>query len=159
MTATYSFNASVDAVFDKLTDPDFLVARSVALGEKNIQCDVESEGRKTTVTLARTIKRDLPAVLAKLFGTENRTVLTEKWEDIGSSKSGTYTLDVIGQPVSLSARFKLKPTAQGCEYSADYTCKAKIPIVGGKVEDFILGQTEDGMRREMDYLQKALASQ
>jgi hypothetical protein len=158
MTTIYSFSADVDTVFDKLTDPEFLVGRCVALGEKNIQCDVESDGRKTTVMLSRTIKRDLPAVLAKLFGAENRTILTEKWEDMGASKIGTYTLEVEGQPVTLTAKFKLKPSPKGCDYSVDYTCKARIPVVGGRVESFILGQTEEGMRREMDYLQKKLAS-
>jgi len=156
MTAIYSFTADIEKVFDKLTDPDFLVERCVALGEKNIQCDVESDGRKTTVVLSRTIKRDLPAVLAKLFGAENRMVMTEKWEDIGNSKIGSYSVDVQGQPVTLTAKFKLKPKEGGCEYSIDYSCKAKIPLVGGKVEDFILGQTEDGMRKEMDYLNTKL---
>jgi len=152
MTALYTFKASADTVFDLLTDPDFLVQRCVALGEKNIQCDVEMEGRKTRVILARTIKQDLPAVLAKLFGSENRMVMTENWEAIGNSWMGDYAVDVEGQPVKLRARFKLKPTPEGCEYSIDYSCKANIPLVGGKVEAFILGQTEEGMRKEMDYL-------
>lgn len=152
MTSHYSFSGSAEKVFDLLTDPDFLVQRCVALGEKNIQCDVESEGRKTRVILARTIKRDLPAVLAKLFGAENRMVMTEHWEAVGNSWMGHYAVEVEGQPVTLSAKFKLKPTEGGCEYSIDYSCKAKIPLVGGKVEAFILGQTEEGMRREMDYL-------
>jgi hypothetical protein len=157
MTSSYSFARDVETVFDKLTDPDFLVERCVALGEKNIQCDVESDGRVTTVVLTRTIKRDLPAVLAKIFGAENRMVMTEKWEDIGRNKIGSYIVDVQGQPVTLSAKFKLKSTDNGCEYSIDYTCKAKIPLLGGKVEEFILSQTESGMRKEMDYLAGKLA--
>lgn len=156
MSISYSFKASADQVFDKLTDPDFLVQRCVALGEKNIQCDVETEGRKTRVTLSRTIQRDLPAVLAKLFGAENRMIMTEHWEAIGGSWIGHYHVEVEGQPVTLNAKFKLKPLDQGCEYSIDYSCKAKIPLVGGKVETFILGQTEEGMRKEMDYLQQQL---
>jgi hypothetical protein len=157
MTSFYSFSRDVETVFDKLTDPDFLVERCVALGEKNIQCDVESDGRSTTVILTRTIKRDLPVVLAKIFGAENRMVMKEKWEDIGKSKIGTYVVDVQGQPVTLSAKFKLKPDDRGCEYSIDYACKTKIPLVGGKVEEFILSQTEAGMRKEMDYLASKLA--
>jgi hypothetical protein len=56
----------------------------------------------------------------------------------------------------LNAKFKLKPVDGGSEYSIDYSCKAKIPLVGGKVEAFILGQTEEGMRKEMDYLNARL---
>jgi len=156
MTSSYSFSNDIGTVFDKLTDPDFLVQRCVAMGEKNIQCNVEGDGRKTTVILSRTIKRDLPAVLAKMFGAENHMVMTEKWEDLGNSKIGNYTVEVQGQPVTLSAKFKLKATDSGCEYSIDYACKAKIPLVGGQVEKFILGQTEEGMRKEMDYLKSRL---
>ena len=157
MSAAYIFNHDVETVFAKLTDPDFLVERGVALGEKNIQCDVEVDGRKTKVVLSRTVKRDLPAFLAKLFGDENRTIMTENWEELGSTKTGNYTLEVEGQPVTLSAKFKLKPAATGCEYTIDYKCKASIPLVGGKVEDFILGQTADGMRKEMDFLKRKLS--
>lgn len=157
MTAIYVFSSDIERVFDKLTDPDFLVERCVALGEKHIQCDVEMDGRLTTVVLSRTIKRDLPAALAKLFGAENRMVMTEKWENLGKNKIGTYTVEIQGQPVTLSATFKLKPTEKGCEYSIDHACKAKIPLLGGKVESFILSQTEAGMRKEMDYLASKLA--
>jgi len=156
MTVCCAFKASADTVFELLTDPDFLVQRCVALGEKNIQCDVEMEGRKTRVILMRTVKRDLPAVLARLFGSENRMLMTENWEAIGNSWIGHYVVEVEGQPVRLNAKFKLKPTPEGCEYSIDYRCKANIPLVGGKVEAFILSQTEEGMRREMDYLTNRL---
>lgn len=156
MSARYTFTADTEAVFTKLTDPDFLVERCVAMGEKDIQCDVESDGRKTTVVLSRTIRRDLPAVLAKLFGAENRMVMTETWEEIGATKLGGYTVIVEGQPVTLTAKFKLRPTDAGSEYNIDFACKARIPLVGSKVEDFILSQTEEGMRKEMDYLQARL---
>ena len=156
MSAAYKFSASADIIFDKLTDPDFLVQRCVALGEKQIECEMESDGYKTEVVLSRTIKRDLPAVLAKLFGDENRMTMTEKWEQLGDHWIGSYTVVVEGQPVTLKADFSLKPEKQGCIYHIDYSCKAKIPMVGGKVEKFILGQTEEGMRKEMDYLQSQL---
>ncbi|MCB1615990.1 MAG: DUF2505 domain-containing protein [Pseudomonadales bacterium] len=156
MTAHYTFDHSADEVFALLTDPDFLVERGLALGEKDIDCEVEEEGRKTTVILKRTIKRDLPKVLAKLFGDENTIEQTELWETVGSSYLGSYTAEVHGQPVTLSAKFKLKPAGEGCEFSIDYKCKASTPVVGIKVEAFIMSQTEDGMIAEMDYLARQL---
>jgi len=156
--ASYFFQADVEQVFELLTDPDFLVQRCVALGEKDIQCDVECEGRKTRVEITRTVKRDLPKVLAKLFGDENTMTMVEDWEEIGATKMGSYVVEVAGQPVTLKATFSLKPKDEGCEYEIKYSAKAKIPMVGKKVEDFILGQTEEGMHLEMDYLAEKLAS-
>ena len=156
MSIKYQFSHDVELVFEQLTDPDFLVKRCVSLGEKNIQCEVEYEGRKTTVELTRTVKKDLPKFLAKLFGDENTMTMVESWEDIGANKIGSYAVEVAGQPVTLSANFTLKPNSEGCEYEITYAAKAKIPMVGKKVEAFILGQTEEGMRQEMDYLKETL---
>lgn len=157
MGANYFFSADVDDVFDCLTDPDFLVERCVAMDEKNIQCDIECEGRKTNVQLTRTVVRDLPKVLAKLFGNENIMTMNEYWEEVGAMKMGYYTVKIEGQPVTLNAKFSLKPLDEGCEYKISYSAKANIPIVGKKVEAFILSQTEEGMKKEMDYLAAQLS--
>jgi hypothetical protein len=156
MPVTYHFSHDAETMFQHLTDPDILVARSVALGDKDVDCEVEDEGRKTTVTLQRTVTRDLPAILAKLFSAENRITQVEKWESVGKGWTGTYTADVAGQPVTLTATFKLKPVGDGCEYSIDYKCKARIPMVGGKVEAFVLSQTETGLKQEMDFVRDYL---
>ncbi len=156
--ATYQFAHDVDEVFSRLTDPDFLVQRCIDLGDLDAESSVEPNGRKTIVMLTRRVKRELPKILAKLFGDENTISIVETWEEIGSTKMGSFTADIEGQPVSLTAKFKLKPTESGCEYTADYKCKASIPLVGKKVEEFALSQTEGDLRKEMDYLTKNLAA-
>ncbi len=156
MSVTHSFNHDTDSVFALMTDPAVLAERCKALGEKNIQSSAEQQGRKTIVHLTRTVKRDLPKVLAAMFSAENTIKMTEQWESIGSTYMGSYTADVVGQPVALSAKFKLKPTADGCEYSIDYQCKASIPLVGKKVEEFIISQTAGGLEQEIDWLKQKL---
>jgi hypothetical protein len=78
----------------------------------------------------------------------------EQWEAIGSTYMGTYSAEVVGQPVSLSAKFKLKATDNGCDYSIDYLCKASIPLVGKKIEEFIISQTAGGLEQEIHWLQQ-----
>jgi hypothetical protein len=156
MTIIHSFKADTDAVFALMTDADTLIARCKALGEKNISCSVEPNGRKTVVKLTRTVKRDLPKVLAAMFSAENTIKMHEQWEAIGSTYMGTYTAEVVGQPVSLSAKFKLKATDNGCDYSIDYQCKASIPLVGKKIEEFIISQTAGGLEQEIHWLQQQL---
>lgn len=156
MTIIHSFNADTDAVFALMTDADTLIARCKALGEKDISCTVEHNGRKTVVKLTRTVKRELPKVLAAMFSAENTIKMHEQWEAIGSTYMGTYTAEVVGQPVSLSAKFKLKATDNGCDYSIDYQCKASIPLVGKKIEEFIISQTAGGLEQEIHWLQQQL---
>ena len=156
MTIIHSFAADTDAVFALMTDADTLIARCQALGEKNISCQVEQNGRKTIVHLSRTVKRELPKVLAAMFSAENTIKMHEQWESIGSTYMGNYTAEVVGQPVSLSAKFKLKPTDSGCDYSIDYQCKASIPLVGKKVEEFIISQTAGGLEQEIAWIKQQL---
>jgi hypothetical protein len=157
MSIIHKFSADTDAVFALMTDADILAERCKALGEKNIKCSVDQQGRKTVVHLSRTVKRDLPKVLAAMFSAENTINMKEQWEAIGSTYMGSYTAEVVGQPVALSAKFKLKPTADGgCEYTIDYQCKASIPLVGKKIEEFIISQTAGGLDGEINWIKKKL---
>ena len=157
MSIVHHFHADADQVFALMTDAQALQARCQALGETNISCTVDEQGRKTLVTLTRTVKRELPKVLAAMFSSENTLVMKEQWESIGNTYMGSYSVDVVGQPVALSAKFKLKPAADGgCDYSIDYQCKASIPLVGKKVEEFIISQTAGGLKAEIDWTRKQL---
>ncbi|MEZ5436054.1 MAG: DUF2505 domain-containing protein [Pseudomonadales bacterium] len=159
MSITHQFSEDADTVFAAMTNSDWLTQRCADLAEKNVSCTVAENGRKTTVQLQRTVKRDLPKVLAAMFNAENTLTMNEQWEVVGSTYMGTYSVEVQGQPVNLSARFKLKPAAEGgCEYSIDYQCKAAIPLVGKKVEEFIISQTAGGLEQEVAWLKKKLAS-
>ena len=155
MTITYKFNENVESVYINLTDPEFLKARCEALGEIKVTCNVEEHEGEKTVVLDRTIRRDLPKILAKMFNPENRTVMTEKWIEDGDSYRGSYEIEVHGQPVSLYADFSLEPLGEGSVYKIEHRCKARIPVVGKHVEKFVLGQIADGFNREMDILAEA----
>lgn len=157
MAIVHHFTQDADSVFAVMTDAAQLVQRCKDLGEKNVQCSVEEQGRKTHVSLSRTVKRDLPKVLAAMFSAENTIRMKEQWETIGSTYMGSYTAEVVGQPVALSAKFKLKPTDDGgCDYSIDYQCKASIPLVGKKVEEFIISQTAGGLEQEINWIKQHL---
>lgn len=158
MAITHVLPASVDDVFELMTDPQAIVDRGEALGEKDIECEVEDVGRKTFVKSKRTLKRELPKVLAAMFSSENTIVFDEQWERVGDHYLGSYTADVQGQPVKLTAKFSLKPTATGSEYRIEYKCKAGIPLVAKKVEEFIVSQTETGLAAEIDWLKQQLAT-
>ena len=159
MSISHHFAHDADAVIAAMTNSEWLIQRCTDMGEKNIACSVAENGRKTTVQLTRTVKRDLPKVLAAMFNAENTLRMNEQWEVVGSTYMGTYSVEVQGQPVNLSARFKLKPAADGgCDYSIDYQCKAAIPLVGKKVEEFIISQTAGGLEQEIAWLKKKLQS-
>lgn len=157
MPIEYHFKATVDKVFARLSDPDYLVQRCLDLGELSADCTVDDDGKELVITMQREVERKLPAFLAKLFNPRQTVELTERWTARGATRTGSYTLKVEGQPVTVSAKMSLKAGPRGgCTYAITHAAKAKIPLLGGRIEAFILEQTEQGARAELDHLAKHL---
>ncbi len=157
MSVSYEFEHDVQTVYEALTEPQFLVDRCSAMGELSAECDVEEdEDGVTTVNLCREIQRDLPKILAKVFDPVQVMDMVEEWCPDDDGWSGTWTMDVRGQPVLISASFELVPTAKGCKYTVTHSAKAKVPLIGRQLEKFILGQTTEGANDELSYLAEYL---
>ena len=157
MAVHYEFEHDVESVFNLLTDPQFLVDRCLELGELEASCDVEEQDDVTVVNLTRKLQRDLPGFLAKIFDPVQTMKMSEQWQPDGDGGwGGEYTVDVEGQPVSIGAKFELYPTDAGCCYSVEHRARAKIPLLGGRIEKYIKGQAEEGCVLELDYLQEQL---
>lgn len=157
----YDYEHDVDTVFNLLTDEDYYKARCESQGEKNVKVTKVEAGDEITMTIERTVVRDLPKVLAKMFSNENTIVSTLKWKDHGEGqkKTGHYNADVKGQPVTISAEFELVPRGDRCEYVISHSAKAKVPLVGKKIEKFIIEQTEATVPEEVAYDKQRLAQQ
>ena len=152
MTVHAEYEHNVQAVYKALTTPEFLVDRSLALGELCAECDVEESKEGTTISMVREVGRNLPGVLSKLFDPVHVMDMTEKWQQDGKGWRGDWTMTVRGQAVTILGSSELVPTSSGCRYSVSHQVRAKIPFVGSQVEKFILGQTIKGANDELAYL-------
>ena len=158
MAVSYDFKHDVDTVYEVLTDPQFLVDRSLAIGELSAECDVEETDSGAVISLTREVERDLPKILAKIFDPVQILQMTETWRENGDSWEGEWTIEVQGQPVTITGDFKLVPTAGGSRYTVGHKAKAKVPLVGKQVEKYILGQTTEGANDELAYAGEYLDS-
>ena len=156
MAVQFDYDSDVQSVYEILTEPQYLVDRSLALGELSAECEAEEADGITTVSLMREVSRDLPRVLSKLFDSVQLMDMTETWREKGDGYAGEWEILIRGQPVAITARFELVPTRSGCRYSVTHKAKAKIPLVGKQVEKYILSQTADGARQELEYLRDYL---
>ena len=160
MSQRFPYEHDVDTVYALITDPAFFKERCESMGEKNVSVDVSQAGDKLTMTVSRTVVRELPKVLAKMFSSENTINAVMHWTDHGDGqkKSGNYEAEVQGQPVKLLASYELVPRGDGCEYVIDISCKAKIPLVGKKVEKFVAEQSAEAQPEEARLTREALAA-
>jgi hypothetical protein len=153
----YEFLYDIESVLSLLTDPDFLVDRCLHLGEMEASCEVEEQGEITTITMTRKLERDLPGFLAKMMDPIQVINLQEQWQQNGEeSWKGDYSFEVEGQPVTIGASFELYATDTGCCYTITHRAKAKIPLLGRRIEKYIQGQAEEGCTAELAYLQQQL---
>ncbi len=151
------YNAPLETVYAALTDPKFLKARCLELGELSADCKAKKQGKAHAVTMKREVRRELPAFLSKIFNPVQTIVIEEHWsDDDDGGKQASYKLDVVGQPVEVTADISLTPSGKGCVYEIEHRCKARIPFIGGQIEKFVLAQTQAGCKDELDYLVAAL---
>jgi hypothetical protein len=148
------YSAPIDKVFGLLTDPKWLEARCLAVGELSASVKAKkAKGGGVSLTMKRRVKRDLPGVLAKVMSSESDLVFEETWtpgEDGGWT--GTLAMDAIGQPVKMTATFELVPSGKGCVYRITHKCKSNVLLIGGMVEKFAQEQVEHGCADEFAYL-------
>ncbi len=157
MSLEYKVAHSIDEVFELMTDPDFLVERSIGIGELEADAEVsEDEDGKVYVNMTRKVTRDLPAFLSKIFDPKQTLTMEETWQQVGDAWTGKGLYTVEGQPVEIKTDFTLKASGDGCVYTVKYDAKAKIPMIGGKVEKFIKSNCEEGTTKEMDFLAQKL---
>jgi uncharacterized protein YndB with AHSA1/START domain len=151
------YNAPIEKVFALLTDPKWLEARSLALGELSAKVKAKkSSGGGVTLSMTRRVKRELPALVAKVLPSESDLQFEETWIPAEGGWDGTLTMVIAGQPVTLNAEFTLEAAGKSCIYRIEHEAKCSIPLVGGAVAKFAQGQVEKGCADEFKYLAEQL---
>jgi uncharacterized protein YndB with AHSA1/START domain len=147
------YSAPVDKVFALLTDPTWLEARSLAVGELSASVKAKKKGGVVVLSMKRRVRRDLPGMLAKVLSPETDLLFEETWSspDDGG-RTGTLTMDAVGQPVKMTAEFELVPSGKGSLYRITHKRTASVPLIGGLVAKFAQEQVEKGCADEFAYL-------
>jgi hypothetical protein len=148
----HKYNESVEKVFGLLTDPKWLDARCMALGELSASCKAKKAAGGVAVTMKRRVRRELNAVISKVLNPDIDIELKEQWTTERERRTGSYSLQIVGKPITVTADFELAPDGKGCVYRIQHRVKVRVPIIGGVVEKFIMGQTVQGCADELDYL-------
>lgn len=153
------YNAPIDRVFSLLTDPRWLEARSLALGELSAKVKAKKSPKGVVLSMTRRARRDLPALVAKVLPSESDLQFEETWALAEGGYDGTLTMDIVGQPVKMKAEFTLEAAGKGCIYRIEHETKCSIPLVGGPVAKFAQGQVQQGCAAEFEYLVDYLRKQ
>lgn len=152
--ALHQYSTDVDGVFALFHDVDFMQEKYQGLGARNVtilEC-TGSEGNYN-VKVQREVPAEVPGLLKKFLNPWNTLVQTEQWQ---GKSGGPYickiSIDISGVPVSIAGTMELRSTDAGCVNEVQLEVKCGIPLVGGKLADFVGSDAEKSMQAEYQFI-------
>ena len=137
ITTSLDYAATPEDVFAMLADPEFQAAKVEATHPLSHTESVTAKGEQTEIVTSRVISTDgFPDFAKSMIGPKLRVTETIMWSRASADGSRTGTIDIaIGDaPVAMNGTLRMATGGSGTRIDIDGDLKAKIPLVGGRVE-------------------------
>jgi hypothetical protein len=134
---TLEYAADPTSVFAVLSDPAFQEAKCAATAAIRYTANVASRSDRTVITTERVLPSDgLPDFAKNLIGDTLTVTETQDWGPAAAdgSREGKVEMAVAGTPISLTGTLSLAADGTGSVERLDSELKAKLPLIGGKIE-------------------------
>lgn len=144
------FPADAFRTFRVLIDREYIEAKCAATGSLRTTVHVSgSADSAVTLRTVRILPAKVPAVAKSFVGETIEVTETQEWSapDGDGSRSAIVTV-VFSGPLRFEGTADLRPTATGCSIHTRGRLKAKVPFVGGTIEEEAARQTEKYLRTE-----------
>lgn len=160
MSAEYG--GSVEQVYRAFGDRQYWLARLADSGADEATLDsmtVADDGVIDVITTQTLWASRLPGLVAQFHHGDLSFVREETWTPVSDGQSSaTVRGSISGAPVSLSGTAALVPMGAGAVLDFTATVEVRIPLVGGKVENFIGGQLVELIIAEQRFTTEWIAS-
>lgn len=156
--ASHVYAHPVERVYQVFTDPSFLTEKFAAVGARNVRIVNEErtpEGYR--VVVEREVPLEVPAVLRSFLGDWNAIRQSERWEDVGGEYVNELEISASGVPVDLRGSMVLRPEGEGCVNDVQMEITSQVPLVGGKLTEFVARNTRKGLDDEYAFIRDWLA--
>jgi uncharacterized protein YndB with AHSA1/START domain len=141
-----TYDAPAAEVYAMLTDPAFRQKSCDAMGVLSADITVEADGPTATVVIDQVQPTEgVPAFAKKIAGESTRAIQTEDWAE---GTRATMTLRTPGKPTEISGRLTLTETGSTTVEAFEGEAKAKVPLIGGKLEALVADLFKAGMDKE-----------
>src|SRR5512139_2544927 len=151
----HQYEAEPETVFAMLTDPEFLRAKLMLLGHRDIEI---VECAPDRIITRRTVPLDVPGFLRKVISPANTVVQTDEWgPERGGVREGRWQVDVKGVPITMSGVMWLEATGDGVVEVIQGHAKSSVPLLGGRLERFAADSTLWTLAQEHEFAKEWLA--
>lgn len=162
-TANHSYKQPAPDVFAVLTDFDAVKAKYEAIGQTDVEL-VKLQRRKdgsVTLVTRRVVPLELPGFAKRVLSPKQHVLQTDEWSapDAKGVRIGTFAVEAKGTPVRVFGVLRLSPRgAKGCTNTTDVTVECKVPLIGGKLADFVAKDTRRAVDHEQSWIKAHLAA-
>ncbi|MGE2727425.1 DUF2505 domain-containing protein [Mycolicibacterium pulveris] len=143
------YGGSVEQVHRAFRDEQYWLARLADSGADDYSLDsmvLDDDGGVDVVT-TQTLRADrLPGLVAQFHRGDLSFVREEAWSPVHDGRAtATVKGSIAGAPASLSGTAVLAPATSGSGSRLEFsvTVEVQVPLVGGKIENFIGSQLTD----------------
>jgi hypothetical protein len=160
ISATFDYAATPHEVFAMLADKDFQTRKCIATGALSHSVSISAQGDRTVIVSSRVLPTDsFPDFVKRLVGATLALTETQDWGPAGpdGARQGRLTVDLAGAPIDLAGTLSLAPAGGGSVESVDGDLKARMPLIGGKIEQSAAPAVESAIRAERETGQAWLA--
>jgi Protein of unknown function (DUF2505) len=152
-----TYDAPADRVTAMLADPAFREEVCDALGVTSKTVVIEPVGDGIHVTIDQWQPTSgVPSFAKKFVGDETNVVQREVWS---TPTLGDITVTIPGKPGDMTGTARISEAHGVTTESVRMTIKVGIPLIGGKLEDFISGLLLKALKTEnkvgRDYLSRS----
>jgi hypothetical protein len=138
LTDRHHFAAAPDEVIDVFADEAAVVARYEGMGHREVEVTSVERGEGTlTVVSRRVVDVDLPGFARKVLQPTNTMTQTDQWSQGPDGWTGSFAVDVAGAPVEMGGTMNLVAADGGSDYEVTITMSVKVPLVGGRIADWV----------------------
>ena len=148
--------ATPEQVYAMLADPDFREAVCAYQGFTERTVTITPVGVGMTVRVDQYRSADeVPSFAKKLVGAKINILQEETWH---SPTSAALSVTIPGKPGEMRGTIAVTGDDSGVTETVDVQVKVNLPLVGGKLEDFISGMLLRALKAENKVGIKWLAS-
>ncbi len=147
---TMHFRVGPEDLFSAQCDPEYVMWKHENMAAHDVAVDVTRTSASTVVRSSRELPAEVPAVAQKLVGSSIRVVEVHTWgaAQADGTRSGTVEASFPGAPMSVSGTLALRPDGTGAALDVAITCRASVPLVGGKLEQIVGEQFMRALAKE-----------
>ncbi len=147
---TLEIDHPIGAVKRAYGQRNFFLKRYAELGYSNVQLrDDGGDGERSyRIAFRAAQKVDLPAFAAKILGETQQLEQEEHWNL--AAGTGRIVTKPRSAPISIQADVRMVAAGDATRLEMDWEVKAKLPLIGGKIESLAADEIRARMPRDAE---------